>query len=99
MKASNYVVRRWYVLECIFYFVFSEFSKLTTALSDVKSNSIKLINEAKIEFMNDKFLIEKLNSLNSLLSNEYSNINSVNEDIVSFYLGLVNLKQELKNVT
>lgn len=81
------------------YFVFSEFSKLTAALSDVKSNSIKLINEAKIEFMNDKFLIEKLNSLNSLLSNEYSNINSANEDIVSFYLGLVNLKQELKNVT
>lgn len=81
------------------HFVFSEIDKLTNDLNEIKNNSLKLINEAKYEFSNDKFLMEKLNSLNFLLLNEYSNVNSPNEDIVSFYLGLINLKQELKNVT
>lgn len=80
------------------HFVFSESDKLKNALEKIKINSLKFIIEAKREFSNDNFLIEKLNSLNSLLTTDYSNLNSPNEDIVSFYLGLVNLKQELENV-
>lgn len=76
-------------------FVFNEIDELKQLLGNIKTASNKLIQEAKIEFSNDEFLIKKLNSINELLNDQYSYEIKLDEDVVSFYLGLVNLKQEL----
>ena len=87
--------------EVIRLYVFSKedpkaLSQLTETLSEIKRKFIGTLAAYKHEFEDDKVLTEKLNEVRQTLQQEYNDPTLLTEELVSFYLGLSKLENEVK---
>ena len=87
--------------EVIQLYVFSKDSeqaqgRLVEALTNIKGRFISALALYSKEFDSDKVLSEKLNKVKSMLQTDYNDPTLVSEDLVSFYLGLSKLENEVK---
>ena len=87
--------------EVIQLYVFSKDSeqaqgRLVEALTNIKGRFISALALYSKEFDSDKVLSEKLDKVKSMLQKDYNDPTLVSEDLVSFYLGLSKLENEVK---
>jgi hypothetical protein len=87
--------------EVIQLYVFSKDSeqaqgKLVEALTNIKGRFISALALHSKDFDSDKVLSEKLNKVKNMLLQDYNDPTLLGEDLVSFYLGLSKLENEVK---
>jgi Glu-tRNA(Gln) amidotransferase subunit E-like FAD-binding protein len=75
----------------------SEKSELTDLLEGLKQNVLSSLSKSQKEFGKDKILLEKLNSVKVLLEGKFANTSDRNDEMISFYMGLPLLQQELNS--
>jgi hypothetical protein len=63
--------------------------ELVSILENIKSNMLKVISQEKDSV--------RLNEIHEMLKNEYTDTSNVSDDLVTFYLGVSKLEEELKN--
>jgi len=78
-------------------FVFSNSEEVKKQLESIRVNSLKLISEELQSTKSSKQQKDKLKDIQGLLNNEYSSLDIINENTVTFYMSVAQLYNELSD--
>lgn len=70
---------------------------LTSLLEKLKTDVISLIKKPVIVAEFEAPLRKKLNEIKNLLETQYSNVSAYNDDMITFYMSVAKLKEELED--
>lgn len=74
----------------------NENQRLVSLLEILKNDVVCLIKKPIVVNEFESPLRKKLNNVLSLLENEYSNVSAFNDDMITFYMSIAKLKEELE---
>jgi hypothetical protein len=94
-KFDNFTVDQKNLLKA---YTFSNKDEVTKQLESIRTKSLKLIGEElQISTKASKQQKDKLKEIEALLNGAYSNFESINENTITFYMGVAQLQNELSD--